>query len=276
MSSTTLNRESVMDADDGGPADLNLTCPADAENVAVIRRAVTGVARAVGIDEGLVNDVRTVVTEACGNAAVHAYPDDAPGNVVVSCAYEHPWLNVRVRDFGLGMQPQVDEDGETRLRIGLSLMSALADRFEIQSGSGVGTEVLVGFDILRPRNGEDRQEPGWDDADGAMSLIAAGPLGAEAIAPAMVMLGVRSGLTVDRLAELERLGMALATAVRDGDVGRLELRAASIGTPGVQVEVDPGADGEAESLIASLPEGEAALGDRDGAKIIRIELPRSA
>ena len=47
--------------------------------MAVIRRAVTGVARAVGVDEGLVNDVRTAVTEACGNVAVHAYSTDAPG-----------------------------------------------------------------------------------------------------------------------------------------------------------------------------------------------------
>jgi anti-sigma regulatory factor (Ser/Thr protein kinase) len=271
MSSTTLNLGFVMHADEQRRADLNLTVPAQAENVAVIRRAVTGVARAVGIDEGLVNDVRTVITEACGNAAVHAYPAVAPGNIVVTCVFDHPWLNFRVRDFGLGMQPQVDENGEPRLRIGLSLMSALADRFEVQSGAGIGTEVLVGFDIGRSREDDDRRQD-WERADGGMSLVAAGPLGAEAIAPAIVMLGVRSGLTVDRLSELERMGVALASAVNDGKSGKLELRAAAIGTAGVHIELDPGAAEEAQRLVASLPEGQAAVENRDGTTVVRIEL----
>jgi serine/threonine-protein kinase RsbW len=265
-----------MDSREPEAPDLSLTCPADAENVAVIRRAVTGVARAVGIDEGLVNDVRTVITEACANAAVHAYPADDSGAVTVTCTFEHPWLTFRIRDFGSGMQPQVDGVGESRLRIGLSLMSALADRFEIQSNAAYGTEVLVGFDVLRARDQvADRNGASPARIDQGVELVAAGPLGAEAIPPALVMLGVRSGFDVEQLAGLQRIGTTLATAARDGHLDRLGLRAASLGEPVVQVDVDPGDGRGTERLVAALPQGTAELVDRDGSQVVRIELSRT-
>jgi anti-sigma regulatory factor (Ser/Thr protein kinase) len=267
----------MMDARERADPDLSLTCPADADNVAVIRRAVTGVARAVGIDEGLVNDVRTAVTEACGNVAVHAYPTDAPGIMVVTCTFEQPWLNFRVQDFGSGMQPQVGTDEKSRLRIGLSLISALADRFEIQSSSSTGTEVSVGFDVTRERNengarnGAGLPEPVRDGVE----LIAAGPLGAEGVAPALVMLGVRSSFDVERLAELQQVGSTLATAVREGKIDRLGLRATALGQPVVQVDVDSGGESAAAQLLELLTPGTAELVDLDGRSVIRIELSRA-
>jgi anti-sigma regulatory factor (Ser/Thr protein kinase) len=275
MSSITLTRKSLMHARERDDPDLSLTCPADAENVAVIRRAVTGVARAVGVDEGLVNDVRTAVTEACGNVAVHAYPTDAPGAMVVTCAFEHPWLSFRVRDFGSGMQPQVDTEDGPRLRIGLSLISALADRFEIQSSS-TGTEVSVGFDVTRERDGNGSGDGGVrSQVEDGVELIAAGPLGAEGVPPALVMLGVRSGFDVERLAELQRVGTTLAAAVRDGQIDRLGLRAPRLGQPSVAVDVDSGDASKAEELVGSMPPGTAKLVDREGRSVIRIELSRS-
>lgn len=269
-----------MDARERGDPDLSLTCPADADNVAVVRRAVTGLARAVGMDEGLVNDVRTVVTEACGNAAVHAYPAGAPGAMVVNCRYEHPWLSFRIRDFGSGMQPELDGDGAPRLRIGLSLMSALADRFEIQSNSGGGTEVMVGFDTLRGRDAE-----GEADDNGAagrpadarsepegVELAAAGPLGAEGIAPALVMLGVRAGYDVERLADLQRMGAGLAATLQHGQVSRLELLSSPPGGPdGLEVELRAADAREAAYLAEAIPGASAAVAG-DGAAVIRIEL----
>ena len=256
--------------------DLSLTCPADAENVAVIRRAVTGVARAVGIDEGLVNDVRTAVTEACGNVAVHAYLTDAPGMMVVTCTFEHPWLNFRVQDFGSGMQPRVDTEGDPRLRIGLSLISALADRFEIQSSSSTGTEVSVGFDVTRERdeNGGRNGAVPVPVRDG-VELIAAGPLGAEGVAPALVMLGVRSDFDVERLAELQDVGTTLAAAVSAGQIDRLGLRASAVGQPVVRVDVDFDDESAATELVGSLPPGTAELDALDGRSVIRIELSRT-
>ena len=194
--------------------------------------------------------------------------------MVVTCTFEHPWLNFRVQDFGSGMQPRVDMEGGSRLRIGLSLISALADRFEIQSSSSTGTEVSVGFDVTRERDENGGRNGAVPVRDG-VELIAAGPLGAEGVAPALVMLGVRSDFDVERLAELQDVGTTLAAAVRAGQIDRLGLRASAVGQPVVRVDVDFGDESAATELVGSLPPGTAELGALDGRSVIRIELLRT-
>ena len=53
---------------------LLITLPARSENVAVVRHAVAGLAERLGMEEPGVGDLKTVVTEACMNVVVHAYP----------------------------------------------------------------------------------------------------------------------------------------------------------------------------------------------------------
>ena len=72
------------------------------ENVAVVRHALAGLAEQIGMDETGVADLKTVVTEACMNVAVHAYPKGARARL-------RPWpsptpkgLTVTVRDSGAG------------------------------------------------------------------------------------------------------------------------------------------------------------------------------
>ena len=57
--------------------DLRLVLPARAENVGVVRHALAGLAEALGMEAGRVGDLKTVVTEACMNAVIHAYEDGA-------------------------------------------------------------------------------------------------------------------------------------------------------------------------------------------------------
>ena len=57
------------------PTGLQIRLPAKAENVAVVRHALAGLAEEIGMDEAGVADLKTVVTEACMNVVVHAYPD---------------------------------------------------------------------------------------------------------------------------------------------------------------------------------------------------------
>ena len=53
--------------------ELHLVLPARAENVIVVRQAVAGVGEALGIPAARVDDLKTVVTEACNNVVLHAY-----------------------------------------------------------------------------------------------------------------------------------------------------------------------------------------------------------
>ena len=58
------------------PPGLQITLPAEAENVAVVRHALAGLAEEIGMDEAAIADLKTVVTEACMNVVVHAYDGD--------------------------------------------------------------------------------------------------------------------------------------------------------------------------------------------------------
>ena len=54
------------------PTGLQIRLPAKAENVAVVRHALSGLAEQIGMDEAGLADLKTVVTEACTNVVVHA------------------------------------------------------------------------------------------------------------------------------------------------------------------------------------------------------------
>src|SRR4029077_1553387 len=65
---------------------LQMSLPARAENVAVVRHALAGLAERLGMDEPSLADLKTVVTEACMNVVVHAYPEGEDGLLEVEAA----------------------------------------------------------------------------------------------------------------------------------------------------------------------------------------------
>lgn len=117
-----------------------LKLDAEAENVGVARRAVAALAEGFGMREPAIGDVKTVVTEACTNVVKHAYPL-GQGRFEVEAARLDESLSIVVRDFGVGIRARV-ERGEPSMRLGLGLISMLADDFEI-SGGGSGTEIRM-------------------------------------------------------------------------------------------------------------------------------------
>ena len=114
----------------GDLSGLQMSLPARAENVAVVRHALAGLADRIGMDAAGIADLKTVVTEACMNVVVHAYPGDEPGPLLVEAVPELEGLTVVVRDYGLGIQPRPDVERPS-LRIGLTLIAALSSSFEI-------------------------------------------------------------------------------------------------------------------------------------------------
>jgi serine/threonine-protein kinase RsbW len=89
---------------------LQMSLPARAENVAVVRHALAGLADRIGMDEAGVADLKTVVTEACMNVVVHAYPEGQVGVLKIEAEPELEGLTVVVRDFGAGIRPRPDPD----------------------------------------------------------------------------------------------------------------------------------------------------------------------
>jgi len=129
--------------------DVRLTMPARPEGVAVVRQALAGMADALAFDAAVLADMKMAVSEACTNVVVHAY-EDADGVLEVDMRADEAGLTIRVRDHGSGIQPRADRSRDVpALGLGLPLIAALSDSFELYGSSGQGTEVRMQFNSAR-------------------------------------------------------------------------------------------------------------------------------
>jgi anti-sigma regulatory factor (Ser/Thr protein kinase) len=130
--------------------DLEITLPARAENVAVVRHAVGGLGEVLEVDDQTLSDIKLAVTEACTNVVVHAYPEgEGPMGLRASIDGRH--LLLVVLDRGRGIVPRPDSPG---LGLGLPLIATLAESLELGTGHGEATEVRMTFDLGAPLDGD--------------------------------------------------------------------------------------------------------------------------
>src|SRR3954447_21074370 len=122
-------------------ANIELTLPARAENVAVVRHAIGGLGEALDLDPQTLSDVKLAVTEACTNVVVHAY-DGAEGPMQVAAEIAPDHLTVTVRDEGRGIVPRPDSPG---LGLGLPLIATLTESLELGKDDRERTEVRMSF-----------------------------------------------------------------------------------------------------------------------------------
>jgi anti-sigma regulatory factor (Ser/Thr protein kinase) len=127
-----------------------LTMPARAEGVGVVRQALAGVADALDFDAPVLADMKMAVTEACTNVVVHAYEEE--GTLEVEMLAAEDGLTIVVRDHGAGIQPRPARAGAPALGLGLPLIAALSDAFELRGSAGSGTEVRMTFSYSRERD----------------------------------------------------------------------------------------------------------------------------
>jgi serine/threonine-protein kinase RsbW len=232
---------------------LQMSLPARAENVAVVRHALAGLADRIGMDEPGIADLGTVVTEACMNVVIHAYPADEPGLLEVEAVPELDGLAVVVRDYGTGIRPRTDVDRPS-LRIGLTLIAALSSSFEIKGGVERGTEIRMHLPLRAP--------PRPAAPEKTEMRVGSPDLVAPVLSRALGALAARREITVDRLSDTMLLSDAISAgaplAFKDGQV-RLSIADRE---EGVELRVGPMESGGAERLRASLdlPELGGSLG----------------
>ena len=190
-----------VEVDPSTAGEVRLTLPAVAENVAVVRQALTGMTEALGIGPGVLADMKTAVSEACNNVVVHAYPEPAPARPVeVTAVADAGDVAVTVRDQGRGISPgEVDLDSD-RDGVGLSLISALTASVEIDGAPGLGTEVRMRFvpDPDDPAHDPDLPQPG-------VGTLLSGVLGRT-----VAMLAARANFSLDRLSDAQLVSDAVA------------------------------------------------------------------
>lgn len=216
---------------------LRLTVSAVPENLAVVRQALAGFAEGIGFDDNAVANLKTIVTEASMNAVVHAYPEDDPGPIEVRAQPRTDHLEVVVRDEGGGFQPRPVEPGEDSLRIGLPLIAALSDGFEISGTANHGTEVKMRLNYERSENGAGAEVAGEPRKTiGTAMSIAPGELGRPVLSRVIGALATRADFSIDRLSDTVLIGDAvlahastdfademIGLEILDGD-GRLDIR----------------------------------------------------
>jgi serine/threonine-protein kinase RsbW len=229
--------------------ELRIVVPARAENVAVLRRAVFGLGDALGVEPGDVADLQTIVTEAAMNVVQHAY-ENTEGPLEMIAGRKGDGLEVAICDEGAGFRPRPADPGRGDLRLGLPLIAALSDGFEISGGPGQGTTVRVRKLIEageRARNGAAAEAP----AETTLSFASEAPAGA-VLSHVIAMLASRADLSIDRLADTQLLGDAVsATSSREFSEGRMEI-AISDREGCLEIRVGPLVSGASERLLREM------------------------
>ncbi len=150
----------------GPPPEVVLNMPARAEGVGVVRQALAGMADALAFDAAVLSDMKMAVTEACTNVVVHAYDEEA-GQLEVQMLAGEEHLTIVVRDHGAGIQPKPARTEPPALGLGLPLIAALSDAFELRGTAGMGTEVRMTFAYVRDGDPADANPvPGQVGDDG--------------------------------------------------------------------------------------------------------------
>jgi serine/threonine-protein kinase RsbW len=118
------------------------TYEAAPETVGAVRNQLAAIARACGLDEPRLGDLRIAVSEAATNAVIHGCgrSEDAT-KIRVEAEHVGRELVIGITDDGVGMRPRPDSPG---LGMGLSLMATLSDRLEILEAHP-GTKVRLAF-----------------------------------------------------------------------------------------------------------------------------------
>jgi len=232
--------------------ELRLALAAKAENLALVRQALSGLADGASIPEGPLADLKQIATEACMNAVVHAYPNRDDGRIDVQAVTRDEVVELRVRDWGIGFRPRPAEV-ESSLRLGLPLIATIADSFEIANPEDGGTVLVarVRLDGEESPNGDSRTAMPAAPQEAKM-VITAGASAKPVIARVFAVASTRAGFSLDRMSD----GVLLGDAIAAGDAGDFADGEVAIDIeecgPNLCLRVGPFVEGGASRLVERM------------------------
>lgn len=124
--------------------------PALPENIGFGRAAAAAFVAQAECTLEEIEEVKLVISEAVSNSVIHGYGNRGEGMVTLTLAFlPGSMVEITVADQGRGiedvqqaMQPAYSSDPE-RMGLGFSFMTSFADRLEVTSTPGQGTNVLM-------------------------------------------------------------------------------------------------------------------------------------
>jgi len=131
---------------------IQLTIPAQAEYVDVVRLTLYGIASKAGFSYEEIEDMKVAVSEACTNAVLHAYDDKSIGQIDLTFTLEQDSLHITIKDYGDSFVPSPQTSPPPSMQnkpleeivpggLGLYMMQALMDRVEVHTD--FGTEIIL-------------------------------------------------------------------------------------------------------------------------------------
>jgi hypothetical protein len=206
------------------------------------------------MDDAAIADLKTVVTEACMNVVVHAYPEGEVGVLEVEALPDEDGLTVAVRDYGRGISPRPGVDRPS-LRIGLALIAALSSSFEIRGGVEQGTEIRMHLPLRsRPTpDAEDGNRPASPEVPEATEIqVGSDELLGPVLSRALTALAARQAITIDRISDAMLLADAISAAAPRGFAGGPVKLSIADRPEGVELKIGPMGAGAAAGLRSSL------------------------
>jgi anti-sigma regulatory factor (Ser/Thr protein kinase) len=277
---------------------VRLTLPARAENVALVRQVLAGMADALDVDAALSADMKIALTEACTNVVVHAYPG-GEGPLEVTMTVVTDTLILSVRDRGIGFKPLPANPNKPVLGFGLALMASLSDGFGIQGGmSGTEVQMMFALNLDHLSAADDTfartsQLVGGQPAPStaiALSLAPGAPL-TPVLGRLVSLLAARADFSIDRLSDAQLVSDTLATHAPQRAVDGFVRLSVTEDADGFDLHVGPLTAGGAAQLVAdtALPGLPPMLerltdllvpqpvgGSDAGAEALRVRMTRSA
>lgn len=119
-------------------------------NVVFARAAVASFLLEQDLRLNVVNEIKTIVSEAVTNAIVHGYLNNPDELVFMSCSLVGKELTITVVDTGVGIEdvelakePLFSTKGdEERAGLGFTIIDIFSDNLEIISELGKGTTII--------------------------------------------------------------------------------------------------------------------------------------
>ena len=195
---------------------------------------------------GEIADLKTVVTEACSNVVTHAYEPGETGPLEVRAHPEGERLVVTVMDYGRGIRPLVDVERRS-LRLGIPLIAALSDGFEIGMSPGGGTTITMRLRLTANGNGTaERQRSSIDET---RIEIGAGEALSPVLGRVISMLATRADFSVDRLSDAVLLSDAISAGGPQGFPNGTVRMAVTEEDGAFELRIGPLTDGGGERLL---------------------------
>jgi anti-sigma regulatory factor (Ser/Thr protein kinase) len=235
--------------------DMRLLLTNRPQNVALVRQAISGLASAVGLEESLLADVKTAVSEACNNVVLHAYPDGDGPLEVYACPNGNQ-LEIVVRDQGGGIQPSTPDPDAAMHGVGLSLIQALTERVEFNGGVGEGTEVRMAFraDVpLRTEHVEDVNGHALPRGETVVSV--AQSLAGAVLGSVIAVLAARAGFSIERLSDAQLITDAIAAHAAGAFEGHRVNAAIEAGDRRLDLSLGPLVPGGGNALVTASAVG---------------------